>query len=77
MPVSEKNKAEKVPTCYNDGKIEVFTNSQGEVFVVDLVTKTTLRIKQHVRGGLAFTTKGRVELEPVADILKGRITKRS
>lgn len=52
--------SESFPIHYDDGRIRVFTNPCGEVFVKDIRSGAQMRINSHGRG-LEFTTDGRVE----------------
>lgn len=54
----------------------VYTNPSGEVFVKDEKTGTTMRMSQHHRGGLQFTTDGKVEPERVAGTIGWQVSPR-
>lgn len=55
--------SESFPILHDNGRIRVYKNPCGEVFVKDIRSGATMRINSYGygRGGLSFTTDGRVE----------------
>jgi hypothetical protein len=77
MSAVASKRDDQFPTHFNNGRLEVFSNPSGEIFVVDLATKSQMRISAHPRGGLQFTTPELVEPERVTNMIGWSVKKRT
>ena len=69
---------ENFPILFEDDHMRVYKNPANEIFVEDIQSGATMRISSYplLDGGLRFTTKGRVEPIPVANMIGWRISPR-
>ena len=74
-----RNEDEFPKTVYDDGKIHIKVNHCGELFIKDTESDATIRLKSypHLKGGLQFTTDGRVEPIRVTNMIGWSVVPRS
>ncbi|MFH1404696.1 MAG: hypothetical protein ABIH21_01200 [Patescibacteria group bacterium] len=72
-----KHGSENFPILFEDSRLRVYKNPDNEIFVEDIRSGATMRISStSPRGGLTFTTDGRVEPIQVNNLIGWHVSPR-